>query len=177
MGFDFTAYKRSTLMRRVQVRMQTVGIRSFADYLEYLQVDSNEFTRLFNTILINVTSFFRDPQAWEYVASDVIPGLLAGARPSEPVRVWSAGCASGEEAYTIAILLAEALGWEQFRERVKIYGTDVDEEALGQARQASYDSRAVESVPLRAPAEVLRPPGRSFCLQQGASPQRHLRAP
>ncbi|HEY5939622.1 MAG TPA: CheR family methyltransferase, partial [Gemmatimonadales bacterium] len=94
-----------------------------------------------------VTSFFRDPPAWEYVASDVIPGLLAGARPSELVRVWSAGCASGEEAYTIAILLAEALGWEQFRERVKIYGTDVDEEALGQARQASYDSRAVESVP------------------------------
>jgi len=146
-GFDFTAYKRATLMRRVLVRMHTVGMRSFADYLDYLQVDSNEFTRLFNTILINVTSFFRDPAPWEYVASDVIPGLLAGARPREPVRIWSAGCASGEEVYTAAMLLAEALGWEQFRERVKIYGTDVDEEALAQARQASYDSRAVEGVP------------------------------
>lgn len=146
-GFDFTAYKRATLMRRVLVRMQTVGMTSFADYLDYLQVDSNEFTRLFNTILINVTRFFRDPQAWEYVASDIIPGLLAGTRAKDPIRVWSAGCASGEEVYTIAMLLAEALGGPQFRERVKIYGTDVDEEALGQARQGAYDSRLVEDVP------------------------------
>jgi len=146
-GFDFTAYKPSTLMRRVQVRMQTVGMGSFADYLDYLQVDSNEFTRLFNTILINVTSFFRDPQTWEFVASDVIPGLLAGMGARDPIRVWSAGCASGEEVYTIAMLLAEALGREQFRERVKIYGTDVDEEALSEARQAVYDSRRVEGVP------------------------------
>jgi len=146
-GFDFTAYKRATLMRRVLVRMQTVGMGSFADYLDYLQVDSNEFTRLFNTILINVTSFFRDPQAWEFVASDVIPRLLGGTGARDPIRVWSAGCASGEEAYTIAMLLAEALGREQFRERVKIYGTDVDEEALSEARQAVYDSRRVEGVP------------------------------
>jgi two-component system CheB/CheR fusion protein len=146
-GFDFTAYKRSTLMRRVQVRMQTVGIASFADYLEYLQVDSDEFTRLFNTILINVTSFFRDPLAWEFVASDIIPGLLNSTAARDPIRVWSAGCASGEEVYTIAMLLAEALGKEQFRDRVKIYGTDVDEEALGEARQAAYESRKVEGVP------------------------------
>jgi two-component system, chemotaxis family, CheB/CheR fusion protein len=146
-GFDFTAYKRATLMRRVLVRMQTVGIGSFADYLDYLQVDSNEFTRLFNTILINVTSFFRDPQAWEFLASEVLPRLLEGSRARNPIRVWSAGCASGEEVYTIAMLLAEALGREQFREQVKIYGTDVDEEALTQGRQAAYDSRAVEHVP------------------------------
>jgi two-component system CheB/CheR fusion protein len=146
-GFDFTAYKRATLMRRVLVRMQTVGMGSFADYLDYLQVDSNEFTRLFNTILINVTSFFRDPQAWEFVASDVIPTLLGGAGARDPIRLWSAGCASGEEPYTLAMLLAEALGREQFRDRVKIYGTDVDEEALSEARQAVYDSRRVDGVP------------------------------
>jgi len=146
-GADFTAYKPSTLMRRVQVRMQTVGMGSFADYLDYLQVDSNEFTRLFNTILINVTSFFRDPQAWEFVASDIIPNLLAGMGATDPIRVWSAGCASGEEVYTIAMLLSEALGREQFRDRVKIYGTDVDEEALSEARQATYESRRVEGVP------------------------------
>ena len=146
-GFDFTAYKRATLMRRVLVRMQSVGMGSFADYADYLQVDSNEFTRLFNTILINVTSFFRDPQAWEFVATDIIPKLLGGTPAREPIRVWSAGCASGEEVYTIAMLLAEALGREQFRERVKVYGTDVDEEALSQARQAAYESRAVENVP------------------------------
>jgi two-component system CheB/CheR fusion protein len=145
-GFDFTAYKRSSLMRRVMVRMQSAGIDSFADYLDYLQVDPDEFTRLFNTILINVTSFFRDPQAWEFLAKSVIPPLLGRIGPGDTIRVWSAGCASGEEAYTIATLLAEALGIDQFRERVKIYGTDVDEEALTQARQATYTSRSVEEV-------------------------------
>lgn len=83
-GFDFTAYKRATLMRRVLVRMQTIGLGSFADYLDYLQVDSHEFTRLFNTILINVTGFFRDPQAWELVARDVLPGLLRGTGVRDP---------------------------------------------------------------------------------------------
>ena len=146
-GFDFAAYKRATLMRRVLVRMQMAGLGSFADYLDYLQVDSNEFTRLFNTILINVTSFFRDPQAWEFLASDAIPRLIGRTGTRVPIRVWSAGCASGEEPYTVAMLLAQALGREQFRERVKIYGTDVDEEALSEARQAVYDSRRVEGVP------------------------------
>ncbi len=146
-GFDFSAYKRSSLMRRVQVRMQSAGIGSFAEYLDYLQVDPDEFTRLFNTILINVTSFFRDAQAWEAMAESILPALVAALPPEDPIRVWSAGCASGEEAYTIAMLLAEVLGMEQFRRRVKIYGTDVDEEALTEARQASYSSRAVEEVP------------------------------
>jgi two-component system CheB/CheR fusion protein len=146
-GFDFTAYKRSSLMRRILVRMQVVGITSFSDYLDYLQVDPDEFTRLFNTILINVTSFFRDPQAWEFLAANVLPAQLGALGHTDPVRVWSAGCASGEESYSIAMLLAEALGIEQFRERVKIYGTDVDEEALHQARQATYTARDVEEVP------------------------------
>ncbi len=146
-GFDFTAYKRSSLMRRVRVRMQSLGITEFADYQDFLQVDPDEFTSLFNTILINVTSFFRDAQAWDYLASSALPELIAAARPTDPIRVWSAGCASGEEAYTAAMLFAEALGPEQFRDRVKIYGTDVDEEALTQARHAMYGAKSVEDVP------------------------------
>jgi two-component system, chemotaxis family, CheB/CheR fusion protein len=146
-GFDFTAYKRSSLMRRVLVRMQAAGVPTFPEYHDYLQVDPDEFTRLFNTILINVTSFFRDAPTWTALADTVLPALLAELGPADPIRVWCAGCASGEEAYTIAMLLAEAVGPEQFRERVKIYGTDVDEEALNQARLGSYDSRSVEEVP------------------------------
>jgi two-component system, chemotaxis family, CheB/CheR fusion protein len=122
-------------------------LQGFSRYQDYLQVDPDEFIRLFNTILINVTAFFRDPPAWEYLAQTVIPTLVEGVSPVGPIRVWSAGCASGEEAYTIAMLLAEALGREQFRERVKIYATDVDEDALLQARQAVYDTRAVQGVP------------------------------
>ena len=127
--------------------MQTLGVKGFAAYQDYLEVDPEEFTRLFNTILINVTSFFRDPAHWDYLRDEVVPRLIGAPSASEPIRVWSAGCASGEEAYTIAMLLAEALGPEAFRERVKIYATDVDEEALNQARHAVYGARTVEDVP------------------------------
>ncbi|TDK89291.1 PAS domain S-box protein [Mycobacterium paragordonae] len=146
-GFDFTGYKRASLMRRVRHRMDQAGCATFEEYLDLLQASSDEFASLFNTILINVTAFFRDPPAWDFIAGDVIPRLLAERGPNDPIRVWSAGCASGQEAYTLTMLLAEAMGAEDFRQRVKIYATDVDEEALREARAASYDARAVESVP------------------------------
>src|SRR5215469_6225436 len=120
-GFDFTGYKRSTLMRRVLKRMGGVGLHDFSDYLDYLQVHPDEFAQLFNTILINVTSFLRDPEAWAFLAREILPRILEGKAAGEPVRCWCAGAASGEEAYSLAMLLAEALGVEQFRLRVKIY--------------------------------------------------------
>jgi two-component system, chemotaxis family, CheB/CheR fusion protein len=146
-GFDFTGYKRTTLVRRVRHRMDQVRCESYEDYLDLLQASADEFAALFNTILINVTTFFRDPPAWEFVKDEAIPALLAERAPNEPLRVWSAGCASGQEAYTLAMLLAEALGTDDFRQRVKIYATDVDEDALTEGRAASYDAKAVESVP------------------------------
>jgi len=146
-GFDFTGYKRSSLKRRVQKRMATRGITRFEEYLDYLEVYPGEFIELFNTILINVTSFFRDQPAWNHLQDNVLPQLCLQKPDEEPIRVWSAGCASGEEAYTLAIALAEILGDEQFRHRVKIYATDVDEEALTYARQASYDAKELEPIP------------------------------
>ena len=146
-GFDFTGYKRTSLGRRIEKRMQTVGADSYLGYLDHLEVDPEEFTHLFNTILINVTSFFRDPPAWEYLSAEILPKLAADKRDDEPIRVWSAGCASGEEAYTLAMAIAEALGPEVVRERVKIYATDVDEDALNEARQARYTDKHVDGVP------------------------------
>jgi len=143
-GFDFSGYKRSSLRRRMSKRMQSLRIERYGDYLDYLEVHPEEFIQLFNTILINVTGFFRDTAAWEFLAAEVIPRFIAGKQPHEPMRVWSAGCASGEEAYTLAIVLAEALGLESFRQRVKIYATDADEEALVQARHASYSARDLQ---------------------------------
>ena len=150
-GFDFTGYKRSTLMRRVNKRMQTVGIEGYSTYLNYLEVHPEEFNHLFNTLLINVTSFFRDRPTWEYIASDIIPQILTSKKFGDSIRVWSAGCASGQEAYTIAMVIAQIIGMEQFRERVKIYATDVDEEALNQARQATYLERELEGL---SPEEI-----------------------
>jgi two-component system, chemotaxis family, CheB/CheR fusion protein len=146
-GFDFAAYKRSSLKRRIDKRMEAIGVTSYEAYLDHLEVYQDEFSSLFNTILINVTSFFRDEQVWSYVASDVVPALIAAKAPHDPIRVWSAACASGEEAYTLAIILADALGEDAFRDRVKIYATDVDEQALGEARQATYTARQVAGIP------------------------------
>ena len=146
-GFDFTGYKRSTLMRRVYKRMQWLTIEDFEDYLDYLEVYPEEFNYLFNTILINVTAFFRDLSAWEYLAEQVLPNLINNKTSSDPIRIWSAGCASGEEAYTLAMLIAEILGADEFRQRVKIYATDVDEEALNQARIAMYSAKQIQAVP------------------------------
>ncbi|KAB8318001.1 PAS domain-containing protein [Tolypothrix campylonemoides VB511288] len=146
-GFDFSGYKRTSLTRRIHKRMQSVGVENYSDYLDYLEVHPDEFVDLFNTILINVTAFFRDPQTWEYIASEIIPQVIASKQPSTPVRVWSAGCASGEETYTIAMLLAEALGIEEYTTRVKVFATDVDADALNYARQANYNSKEVQNVP------------------------------
>ncbi|HEX3233208.1 MAG TPA: CheR family methyltransferase [Gemmatimonadales bacterium] len=145
-GFDFTAYKRTSLMRRINVRMQNVGAAGYANYQDFLEVVPEEFTRLFNTILINVTTFFRDPPVWEYLGSHLLAELSASPDSADPLRIWSAGCASGEEAYSIAMLLAERFGLDQLRDRVKIYATDVDEEALNEARLAVYPERALENV-------------------------------
>jgi two-component system CheB/CheR fusion protein len=146
-GFDFTGYKRSSLMRRVNRRMGQVETTDYLEYLDFLQVHPDEFTALFNTILINVTAFFRDADAWNYLRGDVLEPMIAAKPADSLIRVWSAGCASGEEAYTLAIVLAEVLGLEQFRERVKIYATDVDEEQLNEARQASYGEREIQMLP------------------------------
>jgi two-component system CheB/CheR fusion protein len=145
-GFDFTGYKRSTLMRRLTKRMREVEVEGYIAYQDFLEVHPDEFGFLFNKLLINITGFFRDPGAWHYVASEVVPAIL-DARRTQPIRLWSAGCASGEEAYTLAMIFAEALGEEAFRRRVKIYATDVDEEALGAARRALYTSHQMEAVP------------------------------
>jgi two-component system, chemotaxis family, CheB/CheR fusion protein len=146
-GFDFTGYKRASLERRIQKRMDAVGAAELSEYLDYLEVHQDEFPALFDTILINVTGFFRDPPAWEYYSGEIVPRLVQAIGPDDQIRVWCAGCASGEETYTMAIVLAEALGVDAYLRRVKIYATEVDEDALQQARQASYTAKDVEAIP------------------------------
>jgi len=145
-GFDFTGYKRPSLARRVTKRLQVLNLQGFGDYLDYLEVHPEEFATLFNTMLINVSSFFRDAPAWECLRADILPKLLA-AKTAGPIRVWSAGCAGGQEAYSLAIAFAELLGTEAFCQRVKIFATDVDEDALSQARQGSYSLEDLEPLP------------------------------
>ena len=146
-GFDFTAYKRTSLMRRVQRRMQAVAAESYEAYYDYLQVHQDEFATLFNTILINVTGFFRDRDVWDYLQTSVLPGVIAARPAEEPIRVWSAGCASGQEAYSMLMVMAELMGPEAVRDRVKIYATDADDEALNEARAATFSDKSVVDIP------------------------------
>lgn len=146
-GFDFTGYKKSSLKRQILRQMQLRNISNIKAYLDYLQIHQEEFAALFNTILINVTGFFRDNRTWQYLQEQVLSSLVNKKSSKSPIRVWSAGCASGEEAYTLAIMLAEVLGIERFCQQVKIYATDVDEEALKQARKASYSANSIKPVP------------------------------
>ena len=147
-GFDFTGYKRSSLSRRIRKRMHEAGVGDYVDYRDRLESSAEEFGYLFNTILINVTSFFRDVEAWTYVRREILPELITDTEGAEDIRVWSAGCATGEEAYSLAIAFAEALGIEECAKRVKIYGTDVDEEALRDARAGLYPAKALEPLPM-----------------------------
>ncbi len=146
-GFDFTGYKRPSLMRLTSKRMQRVGVESYGDYLDYLEANPLELNELFDALLLNVTTFFRDLPAWNCLEQEVIPRILERKPNNELIRVWSAGCASGEEAYTIAILLAEAMGEEAFRSQVKIYAIDLDEEAITRGRLATYTARELRNVP------------------------------
>jgi two-component system CheB/CheR fusion protein len=158
-GFDFTGYKRSSLTRRIRKRMVDVDVTHYRDYRDLLEASAAEFGALFNTILINVTGFFRDAESWTYLRDEVLPDLLGGIDAEEEIRVWSAGSSSGEEAYTLAMVLAEALGIEQFTRRVKIYSTDVDEDALRQARTGSYPAKAVDAVPAELREKYFEPHG------------------
>jgi two-component system CheB/CheR fusion protein len=142
-GFDFSGYKRASLGRRISKRMHTLGVDDFRAYQQRLEAEPNEFNELFNTILINVTAFQRDGDAWQFLSEHVIPKLLEGKAPDDPVRAWSAGCASGEEAYSLAVVLCDVMGEDAFRQRVKVYGTDADEDALAVARLARYPATAV----------------------------------
>jgi two-component system, chemotaxis family, CheB/CheR fusion protein len=146
-GCDLSGYKRSTLMRRFKFRMQSIDIVNYQEYLTYLQSHSEESIALLDDIFISVTSFFRDRDSWDYLASQIVPKIIARNKPDESIRVWSAGCAFGQEIYSLAILFAEALGIESCLQRVQFYATDIDEVVIKQARLATYSANEAIEIP------------------------------
>lgn len=152
-GHDFSHYKPATLLRRITRRMQVLHVDGLADYVERLRQDRPEVERLFQDLLISVTHFFRDPAAFDALASAVIPALFHGKGASAPLRVWVPGCATGEEAYTIAILLREHMERLESAPPTQVFATDIDEQALDIARQGRYDKAIAEHV---APERLAR---------------------
>ena len=145
-GHDFAGYKVKTFMRRVQRRMQVVHLETLRAYVARLRQDPAEANALFRDLLINVTNFFRDTDAFENLASLVIPRLFEGRGADETVRVWVPGCATGEEVYSIAILMREHMATLSAVPRVQIFATDIDEHALAVARSGRYPAALLDSV-------------------------------
>ena len=141
-GHDFSQYKQSTILRRIQRRMQLHGHQTLDAYLGYLRHEKGEAQALFNDLLIGVTNFFRDRASWEAVGEQVMPRLFEGKEEGDTVRVWSIGCATGEEAYSLAILLLEARDRlprpAGARPNLQIFASDLDDVALEKARQGIY---------------------------------------
>jgi two-component system CheB/CheR fusion protein len=137
-ALDLRGYKHGTLQRRMRKRMQQLSVSSYSDYLDLIRRTPGEANELLNTVLINVTEFFRDAPAWEALRTSVLPALLARLQPGDAFRAWCPACASGEEPYSVAILLAEHFGKRLSEQEIKIYATDIDEEALNSARRGEY---------------------------------------
>ncbi len=158
-GADFTGYKRPSLTRLVNRRMRTAGVAGYGEYVDHLQVEPSELSALLDVLLINVTAVFRDPAAWDELGESLLPDAIAALPPHEPIRVWSAACASGEEAYSLAILLHELLGDDEYKRRVKIYATDIDDQALATARAGRYSATALEPLSPERRSSYFEPDG------------------
>jgi two-component system CheB/CheR fusion protein len=137
-GHDFSSYKRNTVLRRIERRMTVNEAGGIRKYLAILEENPQEAQALCQEILIGVTGFFRDPEAFELLRSEIIPRLFADRDPEDPVRIWHACCATGEEAYSVAMLIQEHLEKEGRQARVQIFATDIDEGAVAQARAGLY---------------------------------------
>lgn len=137
-GHDFTRYKRATILRRLARRMQLNHRLGFEQYLVLLKENPEEIQYLFDDLLISVTAFFRDATAWEALRTQVVVPLVERAEPSQPIRVWVPGCATGEEAYTLAILFREEINRRDSHRDLVIFGSDVDQGALATAREGLY---------------------------------------
>ncbi len=149
-GHDFTFYKQSTVRRRIERRMAVNQIDRVEDYLHYLNQNSEERKALFNDLLIGVTSFFRDAGSFAALEAQVLPKLFQDHPDGEPIRIWVAGCSTGEEAYSLAILFQEYAERTGRQNRVQVFATDIDHRAIEQARSAVYpDSISVDVTPER----------------------------
>ncbi|HZJ09425.1 MAG TPA: chemotaxis protein CheB [Trueperaceae bacterium] len=136
-GQPFNRYKRATIFRRLQRRMVLNGVSTMSDYLENIREDEAELQALRRDMLITVTSFFRDPTAFDYLERNVVPKLFEGKDATEQVRVWSVGCATGEEAYSLAMLLLEHKG-RQAGPRVQVFASDIAQDAIARGREGHF---------------------------------------
>jgi two-component system CheB/CheR fusion protein len=150
-GHDFRAYKRATVLRRIERRMQVNGLQTLEGYRDFLHEHAYERPALLKDMLISVTNFFRDRESFDVLETEVIPRLFEQASEDTRIRAWSAGCATGEEAYSLAMLLTEAAA--PHSASVQVFATDIDDDAITHARRGFYSSAATADI---APGRITR---------------------
>ncbi|MFC4309783.1 CheR family methyltransferase [Steroidobacter flavus] len=163
-GHDFHGYKHNTFLRRVQRRMQVTQMPTIESYLDHLRAEPDEAQNLFNDLLIGVTHFFRDRKEFEALEREVIPKIFEGKGSNDHLRVWVLGCATGEEAYSIAILLREYSARLDAVPHIQIFATDIDNRALAQARVGRFAASAVQDVTPERLARWFVKEGDTYCI-------------
>jgi len=152
--FDFRGYKESTLKRRIERRLRATKAESYQQYTQVLDTDPGEYTKLIDNLTIQVTEFFRNPEAWQIIREKVLPEIIRGKtedrkrnESNKPMlRIWCAGCATGEEVYSAAVLIDQLLGKSKNDFEVNIWGTDIDKESLLKAGRAEYKPDTIKAV-------------------------------
>lgn len=145
-GVDFTHYKMNTIKRRIIRRMLLHKLHTIKDYHQFLKMNTNEITVLYQDLLINVTTFFRDPDAMEYLKKTLFPALIKKASSTNPLRIWVPACSTGEEAYSIAMTLMEVIGDKAVNSSIQIFATDLSELAISKARLGLYSPNEVADI-------------------------------
>lgn len=147
-NFNCEQYKEAHFRRRLNVRLRATGSECYADYLRQLKDNPSEYEKLKKTLTINVSEFFRNPETFEIIEKEVLPSLIKSKSDLsvKSIRIWSAGCAAGEEAYSLAILLHKVLGKDFKSYRINILGTDIDDSTLEKARKGIYNEDALKNV-------------------------------
>lgn len=143
---DFSSYKDTTVKRRIQRRLDMAHVNNFDQYAEVLQKNPEELHRLYSDLLIGVTQFFRDPEIFDYVTREILPGVLKRRKKNEPIRVWVAGCATGEEAYSVAIALQEAMLCTEEPRPLKLFATDVHKRSIEHASRGIFRDDVLKGV-------------------------------
>ena len=165
-GFDFSGYRPPMLERRVEKRLRPTKSDGFPEYLKYLKNRPEEFDELVDVLTINVSRFFRNTLAFDYIADIILPAIVSEKKgsPDHSLRVWSAGCATGEEPYSIAILIRELQRKEKLDLATNIFATDIDERVLKRARRALYPYESIKSMKYRLLKRYFEPKRKRFQL-------------
>jgi len=166
-GLDLAQYRPRYVERRLACRLRALGLQSYRQYAAYLDENPDEYERLMDTLTINVTQFFRDTTVFDMFRKDIVPSLLAekASRHQRMIRVWSAGCASGQEPYSLAMAFLSALGERAPEYQLSVLGTDIDPHALDVARHATYPTSQLSQIPRAERSRFVEVRGDEFIIK------------